>query len=242
MLAPGRAGGENGGVRDPIEKRGGFTIVELLVVIAIIALLLAILLPALNKARRSAQRTTCLANLHQLGNSLLIYASDSRGGFPNVTELYYASPWMSFGLHPPTSAYDGWCMLGQLYGAGIVKDAHIFYCPNAPEDNSDPLTYDNRWYVPAEEWAWTLSSYCYRIFDEDGQPRAYVSGKHKDTPQVSIICDMQMRPPTFLNHRGGSNVWYADGHAKWVEHREDAWNYQQWWVQPVAAWEYFDAH
>src|SRR6266699_2996957 len=104
-----------------------FTITELLVVIAIIALLLAMLLPALNKARRSAQRTTCLANLQQLGSALFIYSADSRGQFPNVSEQYYAAPWMSFGLHPPGLVYDGWCMLGQLYGGGIVKDGHIFY-------------------------------------------------------------------------------------------------------------------
>jgi prepilin-type N-terminal cleavage/methylation domain-containing protein/prepilin-type processing-associated H-X9-DG protein len=228
-------------VRDLSKKGRGFTIVELLVVIAIIAVLLAMLLPALNKARRAAHRTSCLANLQHLGSSLFIYAADSRGQFPNVKEEGYAAPWMSFGLHPPGIYYQGWAMLGQLYGAGVVRDAHIFYCPDAPTDNVDPLTYDNRWYDPPEEWAWSLSSYCYRIFDEAGEAKAFVSGR-KESSSVSIVCDMQMRPPAFLNHLGGSNVWYADGHAKWVEHGQDLWNYQDWWVQPVKAWEYFDAH
>src|SRR5258705_8311883 len=102
----------------------GFTIIELLVVIAIIALLLAMLLPALNKARRSARQAVCLSNLQNLGAALFIYASDGRGSFPTIGAAAYA-PFMSFGLHPPAMYYDGWSMLGQLYGSKIIHDGHI---------------------------------------------------------------------------------------------------------------------
>jgi len=219
-----------------------FTITELLVVIAIIALLLALLLPALNKARRSAQRTACLSNLQHIGSALYVYASDGRGSFPTIGSAAYA-PWMSFGLHPPKQIYDGWSMIGQLYGAKYIRDGHVFYCPNAPDNNTDPLTYENRFYDPPDDSAWSLSSYCYRIL-EDGsppQPRAFYSGR-KGAANTSILSDMQMRLPEFQNHRGGSNVWYADGHAKWVEHTDGLWTYGEWWVQPTAAWEYFDGH
>jgi len=67
-----------------VSKKAGFTLVELLVVIGIIALLISILLPSLNKARETANRVKCAANLKQIGNGLILYSNENKGLFPRT--------------------------------------------------------------------------------------------------------------------------------------------------------------
>ncbi len=62
-----------------MRKAKAFTLVELLVAIAIILVLVGILTPVLARAKRAAQQTVGVSNLHQLSQALIIY-SDDHGG------------------------------------------------------------------------------------------------------------------------------------------------------------------
>lgn len=64
--------------------RRGFTLVEILVVAGVVALLMGILIPAISKARESAKRTHCAANLRGIGQALLAYATSNRNQFPRI--------------------------------------------------------------------------------------------------------------------------------------------------------------
>src|SRR5437868_3024236 len=63
-------------------RPNAFTLVELLVVIGIIAILISILIPVLGRARESAQRTACLSNLRELGNTFRLYAAQNKDSIP----------------------------------------------------------------------------------------------------------------------------------------------------------------
>ena len=62
----------------------GWTLIELLVVIAIIALLAALLAPVLIRARQSAYKIVCAANLKQIGLAFMLYEQDWDEAFPNT--------------------------------------------------------------------------------------------------------------------------------------------------------------
>src|SRR5437588_9986095 len=75
------------------QRARGFTLIELLVVIGIIALLIGLLLPALKSAMRQARSVACQANLHSIGQLLLIYANNNKGIiFPIGSVVKFGEP------------------------------------------------------------------------------------------------------------------------------------------------------
>src|SRR3954467_11001842 len=66
--------------------RAGFTLVELLVVITIIGMLVSLLLPAVQSARETGRRNTCMNNMRN-SSQALGQVHDTRRAFPGYANV-----------------------------------------------------------------------------------------------------------------------------------------------------------
>ena len=128
-------------------KQKSFTLIELLVVIAIIAILAAMLLPALNKARMTAQKSSCQGNLKSMGSAVQMYTSDHEDTLPGLNGLSnYWNAWWKARIAPymgiPLKITDDWSVWRKqvsngsfrcpvwrrelVNGAGIPEEDHIY--------------------------------------------------------------------------------------------------------------------
>jgi prepilin-type N-terminal cleavage/methylation domain-containing protein len=123
----------------------GFTLVELLVVIGIIAVLISMLMPSLNKARRSAERIACAANMRSCGMVLAMYANDNKG-IPYPLGPMNKSTGYHHGLGTNVGIEERWTMLAFR---PAVPNPRIMMCPIdidlGKEDLEDPFNKDKPW-------------------------------------------------------------------------------------------------
>ena len=68
-----------------MRRNNGFTLIELLTVIAIISILASMLFPVFSKARDKARGISCISNLKQICNALMMYRQDYDERSPKST-------------------------------------------------------------------------------------------------------------------------------------------------------------
>jgi len=214
-------------------KANGFTLVELLVVIGIIALLISILLPSLQKARDSAVRVSCAAQLRQVGTFWHMYANEFKGAFPDMLGSF--GTWEVFLNEYRLHAIQKW----------KVTDGKVFYCPtqtgaeklfahdgfyygwNAVQGtpSSDPIT--TYVYLGYEIYAGNHNA---RLWNGSGDlPPAFKSNEKNlaDRPLVmDIYADYSFYPSlgwSVSSHLEGKpkpvgrNICFGDGHVSWKQ-------------------------
>jgi prepilin-type N-terminal cleavage/methylation domain-containing protein/prepilin-type processing-associated H-X9-DG protein len=201
-------------------RRRAFTLVELLVVIGIIALLIGILLPAHSRARESANRTACLANIRSLNQALSLYSNEYHDHVP-LGHIEDEFQW-NYTANFANSSSAFVTHIGLLKDAKLLQAPQTFYCPSEADPQWVFNTPENPWpfvTVPSATahhtrlgfgtrpgWSWTKGGGW-----PDPMPRLT---KMKN---LAVVADLLIGPTYVKNrHRRGVNVGYGDGSAHWV--------------------------
>jgi prepilin-type N-terminal cleavage/methylation domain-containing protein/prepilin-type processing-associated H-X9-DG protein len=225
-----------------MQRRYGFTLIELLVVIAIIAILAAILFPVFAQARDKARMTTCLSNMKQIGLAVQVYAQDydetlASSANPSANPLFASYSWGLWvkWLEPYVKNYPVFaCPSGPRTGGNVTwgpaNDRFINNLgyneflwrrhPAAPDAAS--LAVLANYPAGVAGIAVVADSSYGAIFNDwsnsdngnkqcPGDPSNFGLGRIK----------YAVNPPWDANqcavrHAAGTNVVYADGHAKMV--------------------------
>ncbi|MEI6501848.1 MAG: DUF1559 domain-containing protein [Armatimonadota bacterium] len=184
--------------------RKGFTLIELLVVIAIIAILASILFPVFAKAREKARQSSCMSNMKQLDIAFQSYAQDydeqlpyASPGLLSAAPLAASAAWISASV---TTTWDP--KLGSIYP--YIKNVQIFVCPSRKVDTC----------------GYSMNSQC------GGQSLGSIDDVSGTALLTEALCDDAVTNyapdgvgdggTQITAHNGGSNVAFADGHAKWL--------------------------
>ena len=126
-------------VMNTLRRRSGFTLIELLVVIAIIGILMGLLLPAVQNARESARRITCLSNIRIIGLGMHEYEV-AKGCFPGWrNQLSGGLPvsW-SVAILPRmerTDIFNQWNNSSSIPNAQWQPSIDAYMCPTSPPAN-----------------------------------------------------------------------------------------------------------
>jgi general secretion pathway protein G len=113
-----------------MERKRAFTLIELLVVIAILAIIAAFLFPVFARSKEAAKKSTCISNLRQIGQSMLIYMQDNDDAFPSAVDAadkYQPGIWSAF---PEFMAQIPYMPMMHEALQPYIKNYQLFRCPS----------------------------------------------------------------------------------------------------------------
>jgi len=208
-----------------LTRRGGFTLIELLVVIAIIAILAAILFPVFAKAREKARQASCLANIKQLGLSVIQYADDYDETYPISYQDVSSGPGSAAQI-PST-----WPNRIQPY----IKSNQLFACPSDGRPphvdftGCRPILQSYAWNrfagIDIPDWGYfdilrqaqIVAPAQLLVFGDDSSDWVAAGYGARFNTLDSPDWFEAIHNEVFQGrHNNGDNMLFADGHAKWV--------------------------
>lgn len=200
-----------------------FSLIELLVVIAVIAILASLLLPALNRARVTAQRVSCVSNLKQLYLPILQYIEDYAGWVPTrcitkvgsdgVERRYAWNQWMLNIKMMNNSTADG---------LGYLTNLNLFKCPSDPN-----FKYENSMITKRVSYGYNVSTFGHWYGANGPWKQSAVSRFGRDSRLLvfaDTVYDGTLVPETGVSSYEGTYILrnyqiYPIGNGKYAPYR-----------------------
>jgi prepilin-type N-terminal cleavage/methylation domain-containing protein/prepilin-type processing-associated H-X9-DG protein len=242
-----------------VRTKRGFTLIELLVVIAIIAILAAILFPVFAKAREKARQASCLSNLKQIGLAFMQYSSDYDDGMPIActwcnwgdvaNNRQYYSRLMPYCKNEgiwacpsannqcrngsiPHFAVDTMCDNGIVSPTFKLSYGYMENLQNSyrTEISSARPDYMDCGGMKGNYKLTKMTAVASRVICAESYGLANSGGRIGWANVCAADCNVDRQIDNNARHNGGSNVAFADGHAKWFKGEQclTNWRTQAW--------------